>query len=121
MLSWNRIIIPKQTTLNIIHIAMKTILLLFLMLVTQFAWGAVRTFNPIPKVGNSQKNKPLRSVTSDDEGISVNYTISQIMVQDDDEVYPGTVFMRIDGFGLTDEPGTPSVPFSKPKPKPNKQ
>lgn len=113
MLSWNRIIIPKQTTLNIIHIAMKTILLLFLMLVTQFAWGAVRTFNPIPKVGNSQKNKPLRSVTSDDEGISVNYTISQIMVQDDDEVYPGTVFMRIDGFGLTDEPGTPSVPFRR--------
>lgn len=92
---------------------MKTILLLFLMLVTQFAWGAVRTINPIPIVGNSQKIVPLKSVTSDDEGISVNYTISQIMVQDDDEIYPGTVFMKIDGFGQTDEPGTPSVPFRR--------
>ena len=92
---------------------MKTILLLILMLASQFAWGAVRTINPIPNVGNIQKNVPLRSVTSDDEGISVNYTISRITVQDDDELYPGTVFMRIDDFGQTDEPGTPSVPFRR--------
>ncbi len=63
------------------------------------------TFNALPDY-----NMPIREVYTDSTSISVYYKIEAVNLEDDD-LYEGTSWLKINGFGLSYSIENPSLPF----------
>lgn len=56
-------------------------------------------------------NISMRDVSYDDAGITVIYNITDLLIHEDTELYPGTVYIDIPNFGQIDKVGNYSMPY----------